>query len=187
MAQQPRGIGEVPQQSTIRIVGKDGTIHSVSVLTPQHQQLFVDMREQILQMRQRLTVPDAPTNMRATGQALSILIQFTRSADADYFEVLHSLTASLKSPNVQTTDIANSAEWVDHVGNNGIQKWYWIRARKMTGAASLTVGPVTATTLAAAAGVTPPTPPPPSNILVLDSSTGRVIPYTLSDARSIRQ
>lgn len=186
MAQQPRGIQEVPQQSTIRIVGKDGTVHNVSVLTPQHQQFMVDMREQVLQMRQRLTIPDIPTNLRATGQAFSNLIQWTRSSDADYYEVEHSLTPSLSDPQLQITAVGNSAQWVDHVGNSGIKKYYWVRARKYTGATSREAGPANATTVVSATGVTPPPPPPPANILVRDATTGRVIPYTLDDARSFR-
>lgn len=186
MSQAPRGIGEVPQQSIRTIVGKDGTIHKVSEFTPQHQALLVDMREQILQMRQRLTVPDIPSNPKATGQAFSNVIQWTRSSDADYYEVEHSLTPSLSDPNLQITAVGNSAQWVDHVGNSGIKKFYWIRARKYTGASSREAGPVNATTQASAAGVSPPTPPPPSNILVVDKTTGRVVPYTLDDARSIR-
>lgn len=186
MSQQPRGIGELPQQSIRTIVDKDGTKHQVSVWTPQHQGFLMDLREQILQMRQRLTIPDAPTNVKATAQAFSNLVQFTRSSDADYYEVLHSPTPSLKDPALQVSPIGNGASWVDHVGNAGVTVFYWVRARKNTGATSLEVGPAKATTLAAAAGVTPPTPPPPSNIIVTDQSTGRQIPYTLSSPRSFR-
>ena len=153
---------------------------------PQHRRVMVDMREQILQLRQRLAVPDAPTNLKIVAQAFSNLVQFTRSADADYYEVLHAPTSSLLDPALQTADIGNTSTWIDHVGNVGIKVFYWVRARKRTGASSLEVGPVSATTLAAAAGVTPPSPPPPANIIVMDQTTGRRIPYSLSRTRSDR-
>lgn len=180
-----RGVPEVPQQSIRVITGKDGTVHRVSELTPQHQQFFVDIREQLLQLRQRQAVPDPITNLKATGQAFSNLIQFTRSADADYYQVLHALTPSLLDPLLQITDIGNSALWVDHVGQNSIQKFYWVRARKRTGPTSLEAGPVNATTVASGTGVTPPPPPPPGNILVIDQSTGRRSYYTLGGPRSL--
>lgn len=183
----PRNIGEIPMQHEIIVVGPDGQQRKVnSPLDPQLRRALVDMREQLLQLRKRLTVPDPITNLKATAQAFSNLIQWTRSADGDYYEVLHALTPALNDPHLQTTDVGNSALWLDHVGQSGIKKFYWVRTRKRTGASSLEVGPVNATTLISATGVTPPVPPPPSNILVLDKSTGRVIPYTLASPRSIR-
>lgn len=179
-----RGVPEVPMPKVRTIVDKNGTVHQVSELTPQHQQFLSDVREQLIQLRQRQAIPDAPTNIKATGQAFSNLVQWTRSSDADYYEVLHSLTPALTDPKLQTTDVGNSAMWLDHVGNNGIQKFYWVRARKRTGASSLEVGPANATTLVSATGVTPPPPPPPSNILVTDQATGRTIPYMLTSPRS---
>jgi len=174
-----RGIGEIPLQHVVD--GKNVP------LDPQLRRVLVDLREEVLHLRQRQAVPDAPTNVKATAQAFSNLIQWTRSSDADYYEVLHALTPSLLDPHLQTTDVGNSAMWLDHVGQSAIKKFYWVRARKRTGASSLEVGPVNATTLISATGVTPPTPPPPSNILVLDKNTGRVIPYTLTSPRSLRQ
>jgi len=181
-----RGTGEVPHERTIKLIIK-GETHIVNVpLDPQERRLFVDLREELLHLRQRQAIPDAPTNLKATGQAFQNLIQWTRSSDADYYEVLHAPTPSLLDPLLQTTDVGNSALWVDRIGNTGIKKFYWVRARKRTGATSLEVGPVNATTVASATGVTPPTPPPASNILVLDKATGRVIPYTLTNPRSFR-
>lgn len=152
-------------------------------LDPQLRRVLSDMREQVLQLRQRLTVPSGPSNLKATAQALSNLIQWTRSSDADYYEVLHATTPSLLDPNLQTTDVGNSAMWLDHVGQSAITKFYWIRGRKRTGSTSLEIGPVSATTLVSTAGVTPPVPPPPSDIIVIDKTTGRQIPYTLSGPR----
>lgn len=179
-----RGVPEIPQQVFKTIKDKDGTVHSVSVLTPQHQQFFQDIREQLLQLRGNQAVPDPITNLKATGQAFSNLIQFTRSGNADYYEILHSPTPSLKDPALQVTGIGNSASWVDHIGQAAITAFYWVRARKNTGATALEVGPVKAVTLVAATGVTPPPPPPPGNIIVLDQSTGRQYAYYLGSPRS---
>lgn len=176
----PRGVPELPRQSIRTIVDAKGVTHRISEFTPQHQQFLSDVREQLLQLRQRQAIPDAPTNVKATGQAFSNLVQWTRSADADYYEVLHALTPSLTDPHLQTTDAGNSALWTDHVGQNNVKKFYWVRARKRTGASSLETGPANATTVASTVGVTPPVPPPASNILVLDRATGRVLPYSLS-------
>ncbi len=155
-------------------------------LDPQLRRVLVDLREQVIQLRQRQAIPDAPTNVKATAQAFANLVQWTRSSDADYYEVLHATTPALTDPHLQTTDVGNSALWQDKIGNSGIKKFYWVRARKRTGATSLEVGPVTATTLTSATGVTPPAPPPASNILVTDQNTGRVIAYTLTSPRSFR-
>jgi hypothetical protein len=172
----PRGIGEIPMQHIV-----DGK--SVP-LDPQIRRVLVDMREQITQLRQRQAIPDPPTNVKATAQAFANLVQWTRSSDADYYEVLHALTPSLKDTHLQTTDVGNSALWQDKVGNSGVQKFYWVRARKRTGASSLEVGPANATTLTSATGVTPPAPPPASNVLTTDQSTGRVIPGGPNSPRS---
>lgn len=166
------------------IVDAKGITHRVPEFTEEHRRFLVDLREQVVQLRLRQAVPDTPTNLKATGQAFQNLVQWTRSGDADYYEVLHATTPSLLDVNLQTTDVGNSAMWQDRVGDTGVQKFYWVRARKRTGASSLEVGPVDATTVASATGVTPPTPPPPSNILVIDKTTGRVIPYALSNPRS---
>lgn len=181
-----RGVPELPLQSIRTIIDSKGVTHRISEFTPQHQQFLSDVREQLLQLRQRQAIPDAPTNVKATGQAFSNLVQWTRSGDADYYEVLHALTPALTDPHLQITDVGNSALWVDHIGNNGITKFYWVRARKRTGASSLEVGPASAITLIAATGVTPPPPPPPANILVTDQATGRVIAYGLTSPRSFR-
>jgi hypothetical protein len=180
-----RGIPEVPMPSIRRITDKNGKTHEVSEFTEQHRTFLVDIREQILQLRKRQTVPDAPSNFKATGQGFNNLIQFTRSADADYYEVLHALTPSLMDPQLQVTDIGNSAIWTDHLGQPNITKFYWIRARKRTGASSLESGPVKATTVASNVAVPVPPPPPPGNIIVIDRSTGRRLYYTLGGARSL--
>ena len=183
----PRNIGEIPMQHDIIIVGEDGKRRTInSPLDPQLRRALVDIREQVLQMRKRLAVPDSITNLKATAQAFSNLIQWTRSGDGDYYEVLAAPSASLLDPHLRTIDVGNSAQYLDHVGQANIKAFYWVRARKRTGQSSLETGPVFATTLGSAAGITPPPPPPPANILVLDKNTGRVIPYTLANPRSFR-
>ena len=147
---------------------------------PQHRRFLVDMREQVLQLRGRLAVPPNPSNLRATAQGFAILIQWTQSNDADYYELLKSPNGQMNSSTLQTIDVGNCSSYTDYVGQAGITYFYWLRARKSTGSASANVGPVSATTLAAGTGVTPPPPPPPANILVVDSATGLAVPYTLS-------
>ena len=188
----PRNIGEIPlnHKISVPVTGKDGTVTVKQVSSPMDSQLYQvlsDIREQTLQTRQRLANPDAPTNLKATAQSFSVLLQWTRSSDADYYEVLKSFTPSTQDPKLQIVDVGNSASWVDNLGTSGLKAFYWIRARKTTGASSLTVGPVNATSAVASAGQAQPAPPPPANIQVVDTTTGRVIPYVLADPRSIRQ
>lgn len=188
----PRNIGEIPlsHMVTVQVPGKTGApvaVTSKSPIDPQLYQVLSDIREQVLQTRQRLAVPDPPTNFKATAQSLSILLQWTRSGDADYYEVLKAFTPSTSDPHLQVIDVGNSASYADNIGSAAIKTYYWVRARKVTGAASLTMGPQSATTVAPTTGVPQPTPPPASSILVVDTSTGRVIPYVLADPRSYRQ
>lgn len=174
-----RGIREVPMPSVRVIVDKNGVTHRVAEFTEQHRQFLVDLRESVIKLRATQGPINPPTNLSATAQAFSNFIQFTRSGNADYYEVLHGTTANIKDPTTVTVDLGNSSQFLDHVGNSGIKKFYWVRARKNTGESSNETGPVIATTLVAATGVTPPTPPPPSNIIVIDRITGRQVPYTL--------
>lgn len=183
----PRNISEIPMQHDIVVVGQDGQKRTHNTpLDPQLRRVLSDMREEILQLRKRLTIPDPPTNFQITAKAFSNLVQWTRSGDADYYEVLAAPSASLLDANLRTIHVGNSAQYVDDLGQVGIKVFYWVRARKNTGASSLEIGPVPATTLGSAAGITSPPPPPPSNILVKDANTGRIIPYTLTNPRSFR-
>jgi hypothetical protein len=146
-------------------------------IEPQLRRHLTDIRQQLLDLRARQAPPDVPTNLNVTAQAFSNLIQFTRSADADYYEILVS-----NSPDIHQSfvvDIGNSPQWVDHIGAAAVKHFYWVRARKRTGARSIENGPVIATTLGSAIGVIPPVPPPPGHIIVIDQTTGRRIAYTL--------
>jgi hypothetical protein len=180
-----RGIPEVPLPLSKTIVDKDGKSHIISVLTPQHQRFFTDIREQLIQLRSNQAVPDPPSNLRVTPQAFANLIQFTRSSNADYTELVISSTPNLNDPSSTIVDIGTGAQYQDIVGNSNITRYYWIRARKNTGSSSLQVGPGSGTTLAAATGVTPPTPPPPGNLVAIDQTTGQQYAYTLTGPRRL--
>lgn len=150
---------------------------------PQHRALLVAMREQIHQLTGRLAIPQPPTNVVATAQAFQNLIQWTKSTDADYYEVMSSATPNQQDHSSVIVDVGDSAQYQDRIGNN-VTRYYWIRARKLTGATSNWSSMVTATALGSAAGVTPPTPPPPGNIIVQDQVTGRQIAYQLVGVRT---
>jgi len=173
----PRGVPDVPMLDVRKITDNKGVTHNVIADSPQLRRFFMDVREQLLQTRNRLAVPDAPTNFKATAQAFSVYLAWTTSADADYYEVLVSPSASTKDVNMRTVDVGNSGRWVDNVGNSGVQRWYWVRARKLSGGISTETGPVTATTLAAATGSAQPAPPPAGAVLVQDQNVAnRLVP-----------
>ena len=135
---------------------------------------LVDMREVVLQLREAMSPPTIPSNLKVTSQAFSNLVQWTRSINADFFEVLWASTPNLQQANI--VNVGNSAQWVDQIGNNGITRFYWVRAVKTTGPRSLEVGPQSGTTLASNSGVTPPAPPPPSQQVVKQPQFNRPVP-----------
>lgn len=135
---------------------------------------LVDMREIVIQLRESLSPPTVPSNLKVTPQAFSNLVQWTRSLNADFFEVLWSSTPNLQQANI--VNVGNSAQWVDQVGNSGITRYYWVRAAKNTGPRSLEIGAATGTTLASGAGVTPPPPPPASQQIVKQPQFNRPVP-----------
>lgn len=146
----------------------------------EHRRFLVDLRQQVLQLSGRIAIPDTPSNVRVTPQSFQNLIQFTKSIDADFYEVMHAQMPNQADPSATLVDIGDSASWVDSVGQVNIKKYYWIRARKLTGASSPWTPVASGTTLASGTGVTPPNPPPPASIVVLDQLTGLRIPYVLS-------
>lgn len=135
---------------------------------------LTDVREVLIQLRGSLAPPTVPSNLRVTSQAFGNLVQWTRSVNADFFEVLWSNTPNLQQANI--IDVGNSAQWIDHVGNSAVQRFYWVRAAKKTGPRSLELGPQAGTTLASNSGVTPPTPPPPSQEVVKQPQYNRPVP-----------
>lgn len=146
-------------------------------LEASHHRFLTDIRQQLIDLRQAQAPLAIPTNFRATGQALSVVLQWTRVTNADYYEILWNGTASLAGANI--IDAGNASEYTNYIGIVGIKRFYYVRARKNSGARSLESTVTFATTLAAAAGVTPPVPPPPSHIIVTDQTTGHQIPYAL--------
>lgn len=157
-----RGIGDIPLD-----------------LPPQHYRVLSDMREQLVELRGTLAPPATPGNFAVTPQAFSNLVQWSRVNDADFYEVRHGFSANAGDATVIVQDVGSSQQWVDHVGNNGITKFYWVRAAKLTGARSQWTTTLSGTTLTSATGVTPPNPPPP-RIIVTDQTTGQRIPYEIA-------
>lgn len=154
----PRGIREVPQGVSEEVRG-----------------FLEDVRENILSLRTNQAPLAGPTNFNVTPMPFGNTVQWTRSVDADYYEIWWNTSPSLNG--AQTQGVGDSGQYIDTVGKDGVTRYYWVRARKYNGASSVIVGPKSGTTLAATPGVTPPTPPPPSHILVVDTGTGRSVYY----------
>lgn len=147
-----------------------------AIKDPQLRQFLIDMRECVKTLHGTLAPPAVPSNAKVTAQPLGNLVQWTRGISSDYHELLISSTPSTKD--AQVVDVGNSASYFDNVGDSGIQRHYWIRSRKFTGARSLNVFAGNGTTLASTATVTPPTPPPASQIQVQNQQTGHIEPIT---------
>lgn len=156
-----RGIGEVP------------TVLKID--DPQLRTLLVNMREQLVNLRASQSPLPVPTNPKVTPIAFANLIEWTRVTNADYYEVLWNATPELKTATVQA--VGDSQRWVDNVGQVGVKRYYWVRARRYTGSRSAETQSLSGITLASAAGVNPLPPPPPGHIQVLDAGTGRKIYY----------
>lgn len=153
---------------------------------PQHRQLLVAMREQITQLTGRLAVPATPTNVTVTPQSFQNLISWSKSNDADYYEVRASATPNINDGSAVTVDAGDSQQYQDTVGNN-VARYYWVRSRKLTGAASQWSSVAKGTALASGTGVTPPTPPPAGTSLVQDQTTGQPVPANLPSTRTLTQ
>lgn len=139
------------------------------------RRLLVEMRQTIVQLRAAQAPLAAPTNFKATALAFGAILQWTRTVNCDYYEVLWNTTPDATRANVH--GVGDSAEWIDHIGQSGVKRFYWLRGRKYTGAASVLNGPLNITTLASNVGVAPPTPPPPGQIVVVDQKTGHQVYY----------
>ncbi len=143
---------------------------------PQVRQHLIDMRECVKTLMGTLAPPAVPSNAKVTAQPLGNLVQWTRGISSDYHELLVSSTPSTQK--AQVVDVGNSASYFDNIGDTGIQRFYWIRSRKFTGARSLNVFAGKGTTLASTATVTPPIAPPSSQIQALNTQTGHIEPIT---------
>lgn len=144
-------------------------------LDPQHRRFLSDLREVVLSLREAQTVPPTPTNLTVTPEAFSNLVQWTRSTGADYSEVLWNTSPTL--PGAIVVPVGNAQQWTDNVGQAGVKRWYWVRARKSNGAQSLETPPVAGTTLASGTAVPPPKTPPIGQQQRIDQRTGQRYPY----------
>lgn len=169
----PRGIPEVPLLKARTIVDQKGQSHLVLEYSSELRRHLQDMREVVVQLRANQVPPTVPTNVKVTPEAFSNLVQWTRSVNADYYEVLWAPNSNIA--NAQVVNVGSSAQWTDNVGNSGVTRFYWVRARKNTGAVSNPSNPLSGTTLASNAGVTPPAPPPQSQNQVIDQRTGHIV------------
>jgi hypothetical protein len=137
---------------------------------------LIDMRECVKTLMGTLAPPAVPSNAKVTAQPLGNLVQWTRGISSDYHELLISSTPS--TANAQVLDVGDSASYFHNVGDSGVKYFYWIRARKFTGARSLNVLAGSGTTLSSTSTVTPPTPPPSSQIQAKNQQTGHIEPIT---------
>jgi hypothetical protein len=138
----PRHMPEVPQHLD------NATRHFLSSL-----------RETVLGLRGQLAPPTVPTNLKVTPISFGNLVQWTRSVNADWFEVLWNTVPDLAT--AQIVPVGDAAQWTDNIGKNGILRYYWVRAARNNGYRSNPSAPLSGTSLASGTAVTPPPPPPP--------------------------
>ena len=135
-----RGIPEVPSDCSVFM-----------------RRFLTDLRAVVVELAANQTQPPRPvTNLVATGQTGSILIQFTRS-DGDTY-VLYWNTAPTRE-GASRIDIGNTAAYSDTVGQSAVTRYYWVTAKKGTKESEV-AGYVSATTVALGVEVPPPVPPP---------------------------
>jgi hypothetical protein len=160
MAVRQRGVPEVPLDAPSR-------------------DWLVELRQNVVDLRGTLAVPNAPSNFKATALAFAVLLQWTRGQNSDGTQVLWNSTPTLAGANI--IDVGGSAQHVDYVGNTAITRFYWVRsydsqAPTSSPSTSSAVGPLSATTLASGVGVTPPAPPPGGGTMAIEPTTGHVVP-----------
>lgn len=147
---------------------------------PAIRRLLVQMRETIVALRASQSPLPAPSNFKVTALAFANLVEWSRVTNADYYEVMWNSVATLKTATIQA--VGDSQRWVDNVGQVGISRTYWVRARRYTGASSTPAGPKVGVTLASNAGVNPTQPPPPGHIQISDAATGHIVYIPISGA-----
>lgn len=134
---------------------------------PEVRRLLQDLRRTVLDSA---TPPIGVTNLRATGKAYSILVQWTVD-DADKWYLWASDTPNISE--AVLIDVGNSNQWVDDVGQTGKKRYYWMVSQK--GANLLnTVGPVNATSVDFNVPVPTPDPPPAQDDGGTDYTTDRL-------------
>lgn len=142
---QAKGIPEIPM---------DPNMH------PQTRRALMAIREELLNAR-RLRAPlGQPTNFTVTAEDRSNFLQFTRPTNADVLEILWNSTPDFNT--AQVLGISSSNQYTDYIGQVGVKRFYWVRARNYQGGMSENpAGPQSGTTLAVGSVVNPPNPPPP--------------------------
>jgi hypothetical protein len=68
-------------------------------------------------------------------------------------------------------ELGKKGEYVDDVGDSGVIRYYWVRAKKGSMESTLS-GPVFATTLGLSVEITPPTRPPATDEQVFSDEFG---------------
>jgi hypothetical protein len=156
-----RGIPQVP------IVGKipDGTLRSVLVALRQNVSALVGQQQ----------APAPVTGLKATGLALSNLVQWSTSNAGSYI-VYWSTKSNINPEQGNPVNVGNSSQYADPVGAPNVARWYWVRSfNPSTQQYSGFVGPVTATTKASTSTTPPPVAPPTADVIVVDAQTGILV------------
>ena len=143
-------------------------------LEPQTRRYLQDLRQNLVDLVGQIAPPSAPTNLKVTPQSFSNEVQWTRSIGADYYEVIWNTSASLTGGSPQVVNVGDSAQWTDNVGQSGITRFYWVRARKNSGVRSVELGPKSGTTLVSGTGVAPPNPPSQGQEIVTNQTNNRL-------------
>ena len=154
-----RGIGELPIDTSRAL-----------------RTVLQDMQQNIIKIRGQQQAPLPVTGLKATGQALTNLVQWVPS-NADIYIVYWSTSPnSNPSADGNPVNVGNSAQYADPIGSPNITRYYWVVAVNIaTGQRSAITGPVKATTLASTAAPVPPVPPIKSDVIVVDLTTGALI------------
>lgn len=122
------------------------------------ERLFLShLRNNVIQLLPSRVPPRAPTNLKVTPVAGGNYIQFTKS-DGDDYVVYAGSTGELAkaTPN----DVKLSSAYVDNIGQGGVARFYWVKAKKQGQPDSDILGPVSGVTLALnVPTVVPPAPP----------------------------
>jgi len=133
------------------------------------RKILVEMRSGIHSVAAVTDPPRPVKNLTATAMAGSILIMFTRT-DGDNYVLYWNTTPSLNGST--RIELGNRGEYTDNIGDAGIKRYYFVRAKKRNGMESSIVGPVFATSLALNITITPPTRPPAVDEFVRSDEVG---------------
>lgn len=138
-------------------------------LDSQTRAFLTDLRQSVIRLVSAQAPPRAPISIGASQQPAAIQIQWT-GTDADGYKVYWNDSAQLDK--TRSYDAGSGQSYVDHIGQSGIQRWYWVQGYKNNGVVSPIMGPFTAMSGAVGTGVPPPIFPIPGDQLVEDLTTG---------------